>query len=259
MRDRGGRRSTHRGSDTLAGLARAGALRRRVVTDRPPLRVGVLEDEPTMRQRLLYAIGQDPAYEIAWSGDSARACIEWLTGAAPAPKPDVLLADLRLPDGSGIDVIRCCRRHHAACDVMVVTMFGDEASLLEAFAAGASGYLLKDGSERELARHVRDLSAGGSPMSPPIARRLLQLWQRRPAARPADEGASAPAPGERPTAKEAAVLGLIARGFTYDETAQRLALSTHTVRTHVRNVYAKLGARNKSEAVHQARARGWLA
>lgn len=231
----------------------------RAANERQPLRVALLEDDASTRQRLLRAIGQDPAYTVAWSGDSARACIEWLAAPGPAPVVDVLLVDLRLPDGSGIDVIRCCRRHHAGCDVMVVSMFGDECSLFEALAAGASGYLLKDGSERELARHVRDLSAGGSPMSPRIARRLLQLWQRGSAGRPAGEPALPAEGDDRPTAKEAAVLGLIARGFTYDETAQRLALSTHTVRTHVRNVYAKLGAHNKSEAVYQARARGWLA
>lgn len=237
-------------------------LQGQVVGERALLRVALLEDDAAMRQRLLRAIGQDPGYAVAWTGDTVRACQDWLNGCGAAQAPDVLLVDLRLPDGSGIEVIRACRRLHPACDVMVVTLFGDDASLLEAFAAGASGYVLKDGGERELARHVRDLRSGGSPMSPPIARRLLRLWQGGAAA--AGAPASEPGPprpgatGERPTAREMAVLGLIARGFTYDETAQHLALSAHTVRTHVRNIYAKLDAHNRSEAVYQARALGWL-
>ena len=260
------------------------------MTARTPSRVALLEDEPAMRQRLLHALSQDSLLTVAWSGDSVRACQAWLMSHTP----DVLLVDLGLPDGSGIEVIDTCRRLHPECDVMVVTLFADDASLLEAFAAGASGYLLKDGSERELLRHVRDLRSGGSPMSPMIARRLLQHWQRSeaapgmgtPAARqePHDDPpagmralheTSGTAPGaarevgdsplpaarrpmERLTVKESTVLGLIARGFTYDETAQRMALSAHTVRTHVRNIYAKLDVHNKAEAVYQARALGWL-
>lgn len=229
--------------------------------ERARLRVALLEDDAAMRQRLLRAIGQDPGCAVAWTGDTVRACRDWLTDCGAGEAPDVLLVDLRLPDGSGIEVIRACRRQHPACDVMVVSLFGDDASLLEAFAAGASGYVLKDGGERELARHVRDLRSGGSPMSPSVARRLLRLWLGgAPAAAPAREPGPAPAgaTSERPTAREIAVLGLIARGFTYEETAQTLALSAHTVRTHVRNLYAKLDAHNRSEAVYQARALGWL-
>jgi DNA-binding NarL/FixJ family response regulator len=228
-----------------------------------PWRVGLLEDDPTMRRRLTAALEQDPLYALVWSGDAARACCAWLHSVGPAsePPPDVLLVDLGLPDGSGIDVIQTCRRLHPACDVMVVTLFADDASLLQAFAAGAGGYLLKDGSERELARHVRDLRSGGSPMSPIIARRLLQHWQSSEGPANAPQRAAptpTPTPRERLTVKESAVLGLIARGFTYDEAAQRLGLSSHTVHTHVRNIYGKLDARNKTEALSQARALGWL-
>lgn len=230
--------------------------------ERPLQRVALLEDDAAMRQRLLHAIAQDEGYAIVWHGDTVRACTEWLSGLSDGDAPDVMLVDLRLPDGSGIDVIRACRRRCPTCDVMVVTMFADQTSLLEAFAAGAAGYLLKDGGERELVRHVRDLRSGGSPMSPLIARRLLRLWQDS-ASMPLDgPGSRAPSAGavvpERPTMRELTVLGLIARGFTYEEAANRLALSTHTVRTHVRNIYEKLGAHSKTEAVYQARALGWL-
>lgn len=219
-----------------------------------------------MRERLCQAISAGPTMDLIYSGQSAQECIAWLR----EHPVQVLLVDLGLPDGSGIDAIRACRALHPACDVMVVTMFGDEANMLEAFAAGARGYLLKDGTERDLARHVLDLRGGGSPMSPIIARRLLQVWQGQGSAAASGTGqrldrspvpaATAPTPlgGDSLTPKEREVLHLVARGFTYDEAAARMGVSLSTVRTHVRNIYGKLDVHNKTEAVFEARALGWL-
>ena len=140
---------------------------------------------------------------------------------------------------------------------MVVTMFADERHMLQAFEAGASGYLLKDGSDRELVEHVQHLHAGGSPISPLIARQMLRRWQgdaerSRPAVSPR-------APEIEPlTAKEAEVLDLVAKGLTYVEVAAQLGVAVSTVRTHVRGVYGKLGAHNKTEAVFEARALGLI-
>jgi DNA-binding NarL/FixJ family response regulator len=97
---------------------------------------------------------------------------------------DVLLVDLGLPDGSGIDVIRECTRLQPACEVMVITMFGDEAHMMKAFGAGAKGYLLKDGTGEDLAAHIMNLRNGGSPMSPIIARKLLAQAGQHATARP---------------------------------------------------------------------------
>jgi DNA-binding NarL/FixJ family response regulator len=237
--------------------------------------VALLEDDPSMRERLAAAIIANPQLELVYCGESSRDCMAWL-----ADHPvQVLLVDLGLPDGSGIDVIRHCRALHPACDAMVITMFGDEANMLQAFAAGARGYLLKDGTERDLARHVLDLRAGGSPMSPIIARRLLQVWhsgnadgaaaallrraERMPEAALVTSTATGTprSPAARPealTPREAEVLALVARGFIYDEVAARMGLSIATVRTHVRSIYGKLDVHNKTEAVFEARALGWL-
>ncbi len=228
--------------------------------------VALVEDEPGMRERLCEAITGNPTLDLIYSGPSSLECIAWLRDHPV----QVLLVDLGLPDGSGIDVIRRCRALHPTCDVMVITMFGDEANMLEAFAAGARGYLLKDGTERDLARHVLDLRAGGSPMSPIIARRLLQVWQgdggaATPAIEarvervlpPVDEARKGP-PDDPLTPKERQVLHLVARGFTYEESATQIGVSVSTVRTHVRNIYGKLDVHNKTEAVFEARALGWL-
>ena len=228
--------------------------------------VALVEDDPGMRQRLCEAITGNRTMDLIYSGESSLECIAWLRDHSV----QVLLVDLGLPDGSGIDVIRQCRALQPSCDVMVITMFGDEANMLEAFAAGARGYLLKDGTERDLARHVLDLRAGGSPMSPIIARRLLQVWQGNGSgATPGPERridrthlpVPAPPTAQRDdplTPKERQVLHLVARGFTYDEAATRIGVSVSTVRTHVRNIYGKLDVHNKTEAVFEARALGWL-
>jgi DNA-binding NarL/FixJ family response regulator len=167
--------------------------------------------------------------------------------------PDVLLVDLELPDGSGIALIEQARRQHPECDVMVVTVFGDERNVFRALEAGATGYLLKDMAGPELAEHIRRLHAGGSPISPVIARQLLQRFQpvaQAPAAPPPDVPAL--------SAREHAVLELISKGFTFDEIARLQEVSSHTVSTYVKRIYAKLQVRSKTEAVYEATKLGLL-
>jgi DNA-binding NarL/FixJ family response regulator len=150
--------------------------------------------------------------------------------------------------------------------VLVVTVFGDERNMLQAFEAGAGGYILKDGTEADLASHVTQLHAGGAPMSPLIARQLLVRWQANAAAARSESGQPAPPVGtgvdaegrESLSPREAQVLDMVARGFTYGEVAQRMGLSLSTVRTHVRNIYGKLDVHNKTEAVFEARHLGLL-
>lgn len=213
------------------------------------IRVALLEDEPGMRARLEHAIGRASHLQLACACGSAREMRAWL-----AEQPvDVLLVDLGLPDGSGIDVIVECKRLQPACEVMVITMFGDETNMMKAFSAGANGYLLKDGTEDDLAAHITNLRNGGSPMSPIIARQLL--GRLGPAATPQ------PPPTECPvqlSPKEAEVLGLVARGFSYGEVAGLLKISVNTVHTHARNIYGKLSVKSKTEAVFEARQLGLL-
>ena len=135
-----------------------------------PIGVALVEDDETTRQRLVQALAGAPRIELRLAAADARQILDWLG----ANRVDVLLVDLGLPDRSGLDVIRWCRQHQPAAEVMVVTMFGDEANMIQAFEAGAHGYLLKDGSEADLARHVLALHSGGSPMTPLIARQLLE-------------------------------------------------------------------------------------
>jgi len=211
--------------------------------------VALVEDDPGTRSRFEAVIHAAPHLELAHSAARARDILAWL-----ADHPvDVLLVDLGLPDGSGIDVIRECTRLQPACEVMVITMFGDEAHMMKAFGAGAKGYLLKDGTGEDLAAHIMNLRNGGSPMSPIIARKLLRKLGPEPAPPVRDTPTGQPL-----SPKETEVLALVARGFSYGETAELLGVSVHTVHSHVRNIYGKLSVRSKTEAVYEARQLGLL-
>lgn len=216
-----------------------------------PIRVALVEDDPAMREVLEHVISAEPSLELAHGASTAGELLNWFGQHAA----DVLLVDLGLPDQSGLEVIQRCRELQPTCAVMVLTIFGDETNMLSAFEAGASGYLLKDGTEAELATHIRSLHAGGSPMSPTIARQLLVRWQ----ARPGNVQAAVEASGvDALSPRESEVLALIARGFTYSEVAQRMGILLSTVQTHVRNIYGKLDVHNKAEALFEARQLGLL-
>jgi DNA-binding NarL/FixJ family response regulator len=177
-----------------------------------------------------------------------RAAMAWLGAHAP---PDVLLADLQLPDGSGIDVIRWLRQHAPAAEAMVISVFGDESHVVAAIEAGATGYLLKDASAEEIADGIRRLIEGESPISSAIARHLLRRFQPAPAA--VSERVSPL------TQREGEVLQLIAKGLSYQRIADTLTMSPHTVTTHIKQIYRKLAVNSRGEAVFEAMQLGLLA
>ena len=216
------------------------------------IRVAVVEDDPAFARAIAQALAAAPDLQLAAMA-SNRA--EGLALLARAPA-DVLLVDLGLPDGSGIDVIRAAQERWPRCDVVVSTAFGDEQHVLAAVQAGASGYLLKDTPAERVVEEIRSVRNGESPISPLIARRVLQLL-RQPAEKQEPEPEPEPGPALL-SAREAEVLRLVAMGFTYEEVAQRLRISRHTVLTFVRRIYAKLEVNSKMEAVNEARRKGLL-
>lgn len=218
--------------------------------------VALVEDDTGMRERISRVVDADPSLSLAYSASNASEILAWLIDNPV----DVLLVDLGLPDHPGLQVISQCRHMQPACAVMVLSIFGDEANMVQAFEAGASGYLLKDGTEADLATHIRHLRAGGSPMSPVIARKLLRRWQAHSGpATPLPTAAAKPGvTPERLSPREFEVLDLVSRGFTYVEVGVQMGVSASTVQTHIRNIYGKLDVHNKSEAVFEARSLGWL-
>jgi DNA-binding NarL/FixJ family response regulator len=163
-------------------------------------------------------------------------------------RPQVLLVDLGLPSGSGIELIRYAHQHLPQTDVMVVSVFGDEPHVMASLEAGATGYLLKDTHPADLAEQIRTLHAGASPISPVIARQLL--LRLAPDRAPPVEGEPVLSPQERQ------VLTLSAKGFSFEEIARMLAVSRHTVMTYVKRSYRKLQVHSKTEAIYEARKLG---
>jgi DNA-binding NarL/FixJ family response regulator len=214
-----------------------------------PIRVVVVEDDPQFCAAFVAAIQAAP--DLALAGVATRRDAALVLLAEPAA--EVLLVDLGLPDGSGIDVIRAAQLAWPGCEVVVTTAFADEAHVMEAIEAGASGYLLKDSSPENVADEIRSLHRGGSPISPLIARRVLQRLRRsEPAAQPLQTQTATL------SARETQVLELVAKGFAYDEIAQRMQVTRHTVLTFVRRIYAKLEVNSKVEAVNEGRRKGLL-
>jgi len=162
-------------------------------------------------------------------------------------QPDVLLVDLGLPDGDGTDLIHEIYRRGYATDAMVITVFGDEKHVVRAIEAGATGYILKDGSNSYIAESILQLKQGGSPISAPIARYLLNRFHD-PVSKIKNKDIDLPHLTER----EKEVLAKLSRGFNFAEIAEILAISPHTVTSHVKHIYRKLAVRSRSEAVYEA-------
>lgn len=210
----------------------------RLDTGSMPPTVLIVEDDPPTRKRLEGVVAGLPELELLRSTGSAVEARGALREA-----PDVMLVDLGLPDGSGVDLIREAQRISPRTRAMVITVLVDERHVLDAIAAGAMGYLLKDGTAEYVGHSIEELLAGGSPISPPIARYLLRRFQPARAPRAAD----APL-----TARELEILTYIAKGFSVAEVGELLGISARTVTTHVQHIYRKLEVSSRSEAVFEA-------
>jgi len=206
----------------------------------------VVEDEPEFLRAYCEAITREPDFRLAGAVSTLAAARALLEQSVP----DVLVVDLGLPDGDGTELIRLAAKRRPDCDALVVTVFGDDAHVIGAIEAGATGYLLKDSPPGELARCIRELRAGGAPISPGIARRLLSRMRA-----PADKPAAAPSPLSE---REAQILGLVAKGLSFAEVAAALDISAHTVVAHVKNIYRKLSVHSRGEAVFEATQLGLL-
>jgi len=220
--------------------------------NRPPspiVQVMIVEDDQGTLDRLAEAICRDSRIRLVEKARTGREAIARLAAASP----DVLLVDLGLPDIHGTEVIRHAARTLPACDIMVITMFGDERNVMESIEAGASGYVLKDRSDTELVAAILELHAGGAPMTPGIARLVLNRMHASPQGGLKTEGQPVAL-----TSREVDVLSLLSRGYTYIEIGERLAISVHTVTSHIKNSYRKLAVHSGAAAVTRAAELGFL-
>lgn len=211
----------------------------------------LVEDDAKFRDAFSRAIAAAPDLQLLGAAANADQGFKLLQ----VHRPDVLLVDLDLPDTPGVHLIRYAAQHLSECDVMVITVFGDERHVVESIEAGATGYLLKDAMPDDFLNQIRILHAGGSPISPIIARRLLTRFQSD-SSRPAALENAGVREGPQLSEREQSVLNLVSRGFTHDEIAVLLKVSPHTVLTYVKRTYQKLQVSSRSEALHEARIRG---
>lgn len=214
-----------------------------------PNKVLIVEDDPIFRSAFVEAINMADDLQLVGATDDLPEGLRLLE----TTQPDVLLVDIGLPSGSGIALIHKAHQILPLCDVMVVTVFGDERHVLECIEAGATGYLLKGCKDLEIIAQIRSLLEGGSPISPAIARRLLLRFQE--ATLPVTDSLVCQV---TLSVQEHTVLEMSAKGYSYDETAKLLGVSPRTVETYIKRIYRKLQVHNKSEAIYEARKLGLL-
>lgn len=221
-----------------------------------PCRVMVVEDDVVTRRLLCNAISREPTLELMGAVGTVADAQRHLAQS----EIDLLLTDLGLPDGSGLAVIQSCRRMLPEVDIMVITLSSEEEQILACIEAGASGYVLKESGHMNILRSIVELRAGGSPISPVIARKVLTRMRRHAHAAQADgvAGVANAHDAALLTRRESAILELIARGGTYARVAQALGLSVGTVQTHIKHIYKKLSVHSRTEAIIEAQRRGLI-
>ena len=186
----------------------------------------------------------DIAIDHAVDLKSAR---RWFANLVTTDLCLLALVDLGLPDGSGIELIREIKQQHPEVEVVVTTIYDDDSHLLDAMAAGAHGYLLKDRDAEELVTQLRGLERGEAPISPSIARRILDQFRIHAGLKRTPLNDAPPL-----TERETEVLQLIGRGLTLSEAGLILTIGSQTVASHVKNIYRKLGIATRAEAALEA-------
>lgn len=202
----------------------------------PTITISIVEDDAPARGIMQEWIRSAPGFQCVGAHGSVEAAL----GKLPAEKPAVVLMDINLPGLSGIEGVRRLKPQLPNTQFVMLTVYEDSDHIFNALMAGASGYLLKQTPREELFAALRDVHAGGSPMTSNIARKVVVAFQRM---------GSHKTEAEELSPREREVLELLARGYLYKEIAESLHLSVPTVNTYIRRIYEKLHVRSRSQAV----------
>ncbi|MCA0235180.1 MAG: response regulator transcription factor [Bacteroidetes bacterium] len=202
-----------------------------------PIRTLIYEDNTDMRGALAALIGGTEGFELSGAFDNCLGIVE----QAATLRPDVVLMDIDMPGMSGIEGVARLKKAHPQVEALMLTVFDDDNRVFEAVCAGASGYLLKKTAPARILDAIKEVTEGGAPMSPVIARKVLQLFPGKPAERDVDL--------DKLTARELEVVKALSRGFSYKMVAAELNISIETVRTYVKRIYEKLQVHSVSEAI----------
>lgn len=211
--------------------------------------VVVADDQSAVREGLVLLLGTLPGIAVIGEAEDGEAAVE----AVAAKNPQVVLMDLNMPRCDGVEATRRIRASHPQTQVVVLTTYSDDDSIIAALQAGALGYLTKDATRAEIGRAVLAAAAGQAVLDPAVQQRLLSAAVRAPAAAPAGPASA----DDDLTPREAEVLRLIAAGKSNREIARALFVSEATVKTHVNRIFAKTGSRDRGQAVHYAYQHGY--
>jgi DNA-binding NarL/FixJ family response regulator len=200
-----------------------------------PISISIVEDNDKLRGTLARVLNRAEGFRCVSQYPSAEDALKDL----PNVKPDVVLMDINLPGMNGVECVRQLKPLLPQTQVMMLTVYEDTENIFNALAAGASGYMLKRTSTKELIEAIHEVKRGGSPMTMHIARKVVQSFQK-----------SAPAQStENLSEREQQVLDLLSQGLIYKEISDKLGIGYETVHTYIRRVYEKLQVRTRTEAV----------
>jgi len=199
-----------------------------------PILISIVEDITEIREGLRFIIHQTAGFQFISAYSNAEEALAGL----PADRPHIVIMDIGLPGGTGVECIRKLKPVIPAMQFVIFTVYEDSDQVFEALAAGASGYLLKNSSPDKIIDALREIQAGGSPMSLSIARKVVSSFHRSVGQNELSE-------------REMEILTLLAKGLLYKEIARKLSITKGTVSQHVHNIYGKLQVFNRTEALNK--------
>jgi DNA-binding NarL/FixJ family response regulator len=207
-----------------------------------PLRIVLFDDNSVFRDSIRVLLDGHPDLEVSGAFGTAAEAVDIVESF----RPDVVLMDIEMPDGNGIDAVKRIRARFPQQVILMLTVFGDDDKVFESICSGASGYLLKNTAPEEIVEGIRQVRQGGAPMSPGIARKVLRLLQQH-----------APVVHDGPNPyglsdRESTILGLLVEGLSYKMIAAECNITYETVRSHMKNIYEKLHVASMTEAVGKA-------
>jgi len=205
------------------------------------MRLVIVEDDPLLLENLTLLLSGEGSITVSGAYRSAEDALKMLDNA----RPEVMLADIGLPGMSGVDLIKKAKEKMPGLEIMTHTVYEDRENVFAAIKAGASGYILKGSTPREIIESIHSLYNGGAPMSPKIARKIIHEFQ--------DEASN---DQFLLTPREIGIAKRIEEGLTYKEIGEKLNISTHTVHTHIKKIYEKLQAKDRNDAIIKARKKG---
>lgn len=206
------------------------------------MKIIIVEDDPRTRESMKVLLDGEQDITVLNVYATAE---EALTDLKKGLQPDVMLVDIGLPEMPGIEFVKKAKELVPESEIMIFTVFEDRDTILSAIKAGASGYILKGASPREIIEALKEINNGGAPMSPKIARALIKEFQEENIAEQ-----------YLLTPREVEIIKAIEKGLSYKEISSTLNISVHTVHTHIKNIYEKLQAKNRTDALIKARKKG---